>query len=163
MMKKSVAFYSLEGNTKFIAACIARAIDADLLELKVKKSLEKGSFMRFFWGGKQVFMREKPELYPLDKDPKDYDMIFIGTPVWAFTYSAPLNTFFHQANLRNKKIALFCSHSGGMKNTLNDMSKALSGNEIVGSMDFLDPLKNGAKASAEKAKHWALKMVMASK
>jgi len=162
-MKRLVVFYSLEGNTKFIAENIARAVDADLLELKVKKSLDKNSFMKFLWGGKQVFMREKPALFPLEKNPNDYDLIFIGTPVWAFTYSAPLNTFFHEAGVKNKKIALFICHGGGIRNTFGDLRKSLSGNEIIGEADFFEPLKKDAKASAEKAKHWALKIVMGVK
>ena len=36
-MKNLVIFYSLEGNTKLIASTIARAINADVLELKTKK------------------------------------------------------------------------------------------------------------------------------
>lgn len=38
-MKNLVIFYSLEGNTKLIASTIARAINADVLELKTKRNI----------------------------------------------------------------------------------------------------------------------------
>lgn len=158
-MKSLIVFYSLEGNTKFIAKAIADSAKADILEIKPKKEINTKGFMRFLWGGGQVVMREKPALLPFDKDPKDYGMIFIGTPVWAFTYAAPFNTFFHEANLKNKKIALFVCHGGGMKNTFGDMRKALAGNEIIGEIDFNEPLKHDAELSAKKAKEWAKKIV----
>lgn len=104
-------------------------------------------------------MREKPALLPFGKDPKKYDTIFIGTPVWAFTYSAPLNTFFHETKLKGKKIALFICHGGGKKDTLSDMRKALSGNEIIGEIDFFEPLKNNKEASAKKAEQWVKKIL----
>jgi flavodoxin len=55
-------------------------------------------------------MKEKPVLYSFDKNPNDYDLIFIGTPVWAFSYAPAFNSFFDKIKIINKKIALFsCS------------------------------------------------------
>ena len=45
-MKKLIIFYSFEGNTKLIAENIAKAIDADILELKPEKEVKTKSFMR---------------------------------------------------------------------------------------------------------------------
>ena len=93
-MKSLVIFYSFEGNTKLMAENIAQTAEADVLELKPKKEIQSKGFMKYFWGGKAAMMKEKPELLPFDKNIQDYDLIFIGTPVWAWTYSPPLNSFF---------------------------------------------------------------------
>ena len=98
-MRNLVVFYSLEGNTRLIAESIAKAINADVLELKTKKKYSDKGFKKYFWGGKSVIFKEKPELLYLDKDINQYDNIFIGTPIWVGTYAPPLNTF-----LKNNKI-----------------------------------------------------------
>lgn len=122
-MKTLVAFYSLDGNTKSIAEAIAEALgDADILEIKPKKELTS-SFLKYFWGGRQAFMKEKPELLPLEKNANDYDIIFVGTPVWSWTVSPPIRSFISQAKLKGKKIALFCCYEGNPGKTFEEMKK----------------------------------------
>ena len=156
-MKKLVVYYSLEGNTKLIAETVAGALGADILELRPKKEISARGFMKYFWGGKQVFMKEKPELHSFSKNPAEYDVIIIGTPVWSFTFSAPINAFFSQIKLSGKKIALFCTHSGGMKKTLEDMEKKMEGNEVVDKADFIDVLI-ARDENVQKALDWAKKL-----
>lgn len=154
-MKKIVIYYSFEGNTKLIAENIATAIDADILELKPKKEIKSKGFMKYVWGGKAAMMKATPELLPFDKDIQQYDAIFIGTPVWAWTYAPPLNTFFTTHSLLNKKIALFCCHGGGKGKIFNKMEDALRDNQILGKIDFQDPLRNNTDINIDKAKKWA--------
>ncbi|HEX7586367.1 MAG TPA: flavodoxin [Patescibacteria group bacterium] len=162
-MKTLVIYYSLEGNTKFIAQKIAEATGADILELKLKKETVKPhSLSKYFWGGKQVMMKEKPELVPFEIDPDQYNLLFIGTPVWAWNYSPPINTFLSSTKLADKKIALFCSHGGAMGKTFENMEKELSGNKIVGKIDFKEPLKNNPEECAVKAKEWAIEIISAA-
>lgn len=154
-MKKIVIFYSFEGNTKLMAENIAKTIDADLLELKQKKEIKSKGFMKYIRAGKAAMMKTKPELLPFDKDIQEYDVFFIGTPVWAWTYTPALNTFFASYSLSNKKIALFCCHGGGKGKIFDKMKEALKNNQILGEIDFKDPLKNNPDANIEKAKKWA--------
>ena len=101
----------------------------------------------------------KPELLPLDKNPKEYDVLFIGTPVWAWTYTPPLNTFFSSHSLSNKKIALFCCHGGGKGKIFDKMKKALKDNQILGEVDFREPLRRDTDINVQKAKEWARKVM----
>jgi len=158
-MKKLVVYYSFEGNTRLIAENIARTIEADILELKPKKEIKSKGFLKYLWGGRQVITEIKPGLSPLDKDPKEYDILFIGTPVWAWTYTPPLNTFFSSQSLSNKKIALFCCHGGSKGKIFGKMKKALKNNQILGQIDFQDPLKRNTDMKIKKAKEWANKII----
>ena len=153
-MKKLVIFYSLEGSTQFIAESIADEIGADILELKPKKDLKAKGFMKYFWGGQQVVMQKIPELEPFDKNPQDYDVLFVGTPVWSFSYTPTLRSFFSQISLSNKKVAVFCCHKGLKAKTLDKMKSALKGNEIIGEADFVDPI-DSREANVTKARCWA--------
>ncbi len=144
-----------------IAENIAEAIDADILELKPQKDILSRGFMKYFWGGRAAALKASPELLSLDKNPQDYDLLFIGTPVWAWTYAPALNSFFRQYSFTGKKVALFCCHGGLKGKIFAKMKYALLNNEILGEIDFRDPLKNNPDLSAQKVKDWAKKIVMA--
>jgi len=157
-MKNLVIFYSFEGGTKYIAENIAEAIDADILELKPKKEITSTGIMKYLWGGRQVVLGKKPELCEFDKNPKDYDMIFLGTPVWAFNYAPSFRTFFSQIHLKDKKVALFCCNGGSKGKTFTNMREKLKENDILGEIEFLDPIA-GQEEKASKAKKWALELI----
>ena len=158
MNKKLVIYYSFEGSTKFIAQTIAQTLKADLLELKPVKEIHSKGFMKYFWGGRQVVMKIKPPLETLDKNPNDYDVIIIGTPVWAWSFAPPLLTFFSQIKLTNKKIALFCCHEGQSGKTLAKMEKKLLGNQIIGKKDFLKVFAN-EQENMKIAEDWARQFI----
>lgn len=140
-----------------MAETMARTLSADILELKPLKEINPNGFLKYFWGGRQVVFKEKPKLEIFTKNPLDYDIIIIGTPVWAFTFSPPLRSFFTRVKLRDKKIGLFCCHEGNPGKTLENLAKELAGNAIIGQMNFLN-VKNNKEKNGEKAKDWALSL-----
>ncbi len=145
-MKSLVIYYSYEGNTKFIAEKIVKIKDADLLELKVEDEMTSKGFMKYVWGGRKVIFKHKPKLLGIDKNPQDYDELFIGTPVWAGNFTPAFRTFFSEIKIQGKKINLFCCHDGGKGKVLENMQDELSGNEIISKMDFLHPLRDMGKS-----------------
>ena len=154
-MKTLVTFYSLGGNTRLIAETIAKETGADILELRPEKEIPSKGFKKYLLGGRAVMTKEMPALKSFDKDPQGYDVVFIGTPVWAGSYSSPLNTFFGKTPLSGKKVALFCCHRGGRGWVFQNMRKALKDQHILGEIDFIDPLTRNSAANIEKAKKWA--------
>jgi len=136
-MKTAIIYYSLEGSTKFVAETLASELSSDLIELHPVKEIPKTWFMKYFWWGKQVMMKESVKLKPYSFNKDDYDLIIVGTPVWAFTYSPPIRSFFDTYSLENKKTAFFCCHEGGPKNTIQDMMNICEQSEIIGWKDFL--------------------------
>jgi flavodoxin len=163
-MKKLIIYYSFDGNTRHIANAIAEEIGAEILELKPKKEVPR-NFMRYVWGGRQVTLGSKPELEPFLIKPNEYGLIFIGTPVWAFSYAPPLNTFFSENVIYGKNIALFCCHGGMPAKTLEKMRKKLEfkdnkqRNFFMAEADFKEPLKTDKEGSAKRAKVWARNIV----
>ncbi len=136
-MKAVVVYYSLEGNTKKLAEQLAKHLKAETLELKPTKEVNSEKRSKYLWGGRQVMMKTKPTLQPYEFDCKNYDLIALGTPVWAMTYSPPLRTFLSEQTIRNKKILLFCTHEGGAGRTLKKLKESLNDNNtILSSSDF---------------------------
>ena len=69
-MKKLIVYYSMEGNTQYIAEKMAERFgsDSDILRLVPKKAyLDKG-FAKYVWGGRSAIVGEKPVLEPYSVD-----------------------------------------------------------------------------------------------
>ena len=54
-----------------------------------------------------------PAIVPFEKNLADYDVIFIGSPVWFGTYALRLATFLAGNDFRGKTIVPFATHGGG--------------------------------------------------
>lgn len=154
-MKILVVYYSLDGNTRFIAETVANELNADIQEIKPVREMKSKGFLKYVWGGAMVAMKRKPPLLPLDKDPSEYDLVIIGTPVWNSTMTPPVRSFLERYATGIKRVALFCCYSGGAKNTFAEMKSMLGGCGIAGEMGFLDPLESSEPESAGHAREWA--------
>ncbi len=152
-MKKLVIYYSFEGNTKLLSQIISQNLDTDILEIKPKNEVKRKGFMKYLWCGKSVFMKEKPELEPILINIDEYDLLIIGTPVWAGTFAPALRTFFDEYDIKNKKILLFYTHNGGPGKTLENMKSELDMNYIVDAKDFVNVYKN-IELNKNMAKKW---------
>lgn len=149
-MKTLIIYYSFEGNCELIANKISELTGADILRLKPKKEKKSKGFSKFIWGGTQVVMKSKPELEEYNVNLNDYDLIYIGTPVWAGTFAPALSTFFSDNVIENKNIALYCCYSGSEGNTFTKMRSELSNNNIISQMGFKDPFSKGNDLDVSK-------------
>ncbi|MCU0652711.1 MAG: flavodoxin [Candidatus Pacebacteria bacterium] len=156
-MKTLTVFYSLTGHTEKLARAINEAAGGDLLEIKTAKSMPRG-FLKYFVAGRQVMKKEQPELAVFDKNPNDYDLVFLGTPVWAGEFVPAVRSFLVRVMLKGKKAALFCAHGGDNPGkAFSDLENELAGNEIIGKIDFkMDGITAAQEAAnIESAQKWA--------
>lgn len=155
-MKTLVLFYSLEGNTEFIANTVAEKLGADILKLETVKPFPKEGFNKFFKGGMSVVFKSKPKLSNKNIDLSPYDSIIIGTPIWAGSFASPFNTLFKSHPFSGKKVAFFtCSGGGDDEKCLENFKAKLSGNSFVGSIAFKEPLKQDKEEITQNAIKWA--------
>jgi len=150
-----IVYYSLTGNTQFIAEVIRDTIKADILEIKPIKELNPSSSMKYMWGGYQSTMKKKPKLTAIAKNPLDYDLIFLGTPVWAWKHSPPMRSFLSMYDLSSKKVAIWTCSAGGSGKGLERFNDTLKEAEIIGKIGFRAPLDNNPEQAKEKAISWA--------
>jgi len=109
-VKTLVVYYSRTGNTKNIGEEIAAALKADVEELKDGKS-RRGP-IGFLMAGREAMKKVPVELEPLKHDPAAYDVVVVGTPVWASTVCSPVRTFLERNRAALKKVAWFCTSGG---------------------------------------------------
>lgn len=156
--KTVVIFYSLEGSTAFVAKMIADVLGADVLELRLKKSLPTG-FLKFVIGGMQTVFKHTPELLPFDKQPATYDRIFLGTPIWASNYTPAIRTFLKTTKFTGKKVALFCCCADKPGKAFDSLRQDLTGNTVIGEIAFPKVWEyKGTNEFNNKVSAWANEM-----
>jgi len=130
--KKLVLYYSQTSNTKAVATEIATKLNADIEEI-VAVNPYNGDFQATI--DRCIAEREKgtvTEIKPLAADVANYDLIFIGYPVWFGTYAPPVATFLANTDLSGKKIVPFCTFgSGGLESSVKDLAEKQPKAEIL--------------------------------
>ncbi|MDR2374981.1 MAG: NAD(P)H-dependent oxidoreductase [Treponema sp.] len=154
-MKTLVVYFSYTGNCGLVAGVIKNSLGAETLELKLEDDKERKGLAKYFWGGKQVFSHAKPPLKPYKADWEQYDLIVIGSPVWAGSFSPALATFLDQTKISGKKIALFCCHRGGKGRVFDQLKAALTGNTVVAERGFIIPSGANRGEALENVRAWA--------
>lgn len=152
-MKTLIVYYSLEGNSQYIAEEIAAKIGADTLKLVPKKAYSDKGFSKFFWGGKSAVMGEKPELETYNVNLADYEQIIIGFPVWASTFTPPIRTFVmdNSGALKGKKIASFACQSGtGAEKAFAKLKDLLGIEDFSATAIFIDPKSKPSDKNSRK-------------
>jgi flavodoxin len=155
MAKSIVIYYSLEGNTDYIAHAVAEGAGAQLLRLHQQKEIAPTGLMRFVTGGKLIATKGLPPLAEEMPDLSDVEYVFLGTPVWASTFAPALRTFLSQDQLAGKKVACFMCYAGNAGRVEQDLKQMCPEAEFVGSIGFRDPYKKKKSENLSNAREWA--------
>lgn len=145
-----VVYYSRTGTTKKIAELLAEKLNSDLEEIKSAKNY------RGIWGyliaGREAMLKKPTDLAPVVKNPADYDLIVIGTPVWAGNVSSPVRTYLMRNKNDSKNIACFCVMGGsGDERTLAEMEN-IFGQKSIAAFSLLtkEVIENKAEEKIEE-------------
>ena len=121
--KMLVLYYSLTSNTKNLAQEIATRLHADIEEIALVEPYDT-AFQATIDRCKAD--REKgitPEIKPLKSNIADYDVVFIGYPIWFGTYAPPIASLLDKIDLSGKTVVPFCTFgSGGLESSAKDLA-----------------------------------------
>ena len=109
-MKSLVVYYSLTGKTKLAAQAIAEALDATLLEIEERRPVP-WPFV-YVSGGFRAMTNRGSKINPIDVDLKQYERIFIGSPIWASRPAPAINSFIYQTNFEGRSVTPFFTMGG---------------------------------------------------
>ena len=130
--KMLVLYYSQTGNTKAVAEEIATKLGADIEEITMVNPYDTGfqaTINRCLQDREQGII---PDIQPVKANVADYDVIFLGFPVWFGTYAPPVQKFLLGADLSGKKIVPFCTFgSGGLESSVKDLVQAEPNAEVM--------------------------------
>ena len=123
--KVLVAYFSCTGNTEKVADAIAKAVDGKLYRITPAAAYTSADLD---WHNKasrsSVEMTNenaRPELGGEPIDPKDYDVIFIGYPIWWDLCPRPINTFLEKYDFSGKTVIPFAT--SGSSTITNSVKK----------------------------------------
>lgn len=154
-MKTLVAYFSAGGVTGNAAEALAEAAGADLFEIKptvlyTQKDLD--------WMDKQsrssVEMQDKtarPEIAEKLSNMNEYDLIFLGFPIWWYVAPKIIHTFLESYDFSGKRIILFATSGGsGFGNTADVLRESVSDTTEI----KIGKMMNG-KINKEELARWA--------
>lgn len=108
--KTLVVVYSRTGTTSKIGAEIARRCGGDLEELRDVGS-RRGIF-GFLRSAMEANRKVAAKIQTPVKPWRDYDIVVLGTPVWAGHLSSPMRGYLSTERKAPKRIAFFCTMGG---------------------------------------------------
>jgi len=109
-MKALVVYYSRTGFTGKVADEISLRLGCESEEVLDLK--DRSGAMGYLYAGRDAMKGALTELKPTVKNPLDYDIVIVGTPVWAWTLSAPIRTYLSANRGKFKGMAFFCTMGG---------------------------------------------------
>ena len=124
--KKLVLYFSESGTTKAVAEELQKQLGAD-----IESILPEEPYSGNFQATMQRVQKENqsgtlPKIKPLKAKIADYDVIFLGYPIWGGTYASPVASLLKEQDFAGKKIVPFCTFGSGGLNTSSDaLVKAL--------------------------------------
>jgi len=111
-----VAYFSCSGTTERVADAIAKAVDGKLYRITPATAYTSADLD---WNNKKsrstVEMttdNSRPELGGEQIDMKDYDIIFLGYPIWWNLCPRPVNTFLEKYDFSGKRVIPFATSGG---------------------------------------------------
>lgn len=154
MSKKLVAYFSASGVTADAAKKIAEAANADLYEISPEVPYTAADLN---WQDKNsrstVEMNDRtfrPALADKNAKAEEYDVIFLGFPIWWYTAPTIINTFLESYELSGKTIILFAtSGSTGFDKAAADLKVSVDDSAVI-----KEGIVIHGKQSAEEWKNW---------
>lgn len=151
-----VVYFSATGNTERVAGYIAEATGGDLFELIPVDGYTSADLNWTDENSRVVQEYENLELRDIElvsttvENWAQYDVVFIGYPIWWYDAAWPVNGFVEANDFTGKTVYTFCtSSSSGLGNSTQNLA-AMAG----GSGTWLDGRRFSSGATQDTVTSW---------
>ena len=142
-----VAFYSRDGHTKRASEIIADTLNADIDEIKDKKS-RKG-IIGFLIAGYDA-TRGKTTDINFSKNPAHYSLVILGGPVWNGRVAPAVRAYLLKNRDSIKKAAFFVTCAGREGKCLSQMREIYNGEILAEKVILRNKIEEGVKQLLKK-------------
>jgi flavodoxin len=145
-LKSLVVYYTRSGNARFVAQTIAAEIGADIEEIVDLK--KRSGILGWLSGGKDARQGKETNISPITKLPVNYELIIVGTPIWAGKPTPAINTYLKKNDLSGKKVAAYFTQSQKKSQGITEIKALVPNSNWVGDLSIAKPLSK--KEEVEK-------------
>ena len=136
MSRALVVYYSRTGYTRRIAEEISRALACDICPIEEDKARQGP--LGYLRSAYEAMTRKQATITQLARDPRQYDLIIIGTPVWGWSLSSPVRAFAERYRDRLARVAFFCTMGGsGAEKVFGELQQVV-GRKPVATLGLTD-------------------------
>jgi len=144
-----VVYYSSSGITEKVGGLLAVALEADQEKLVDKK--ERKGVWNYLVAAKDAMMKYETDIETPKYNPADYDLVIIGTPVWAWTMTPAVRTYITKNKDKLKNVVFFTTSGGTVYDKIVPEMETLSGKKAVISNGFFEKeVKEDSKEMIDK-------------
>lgn len=151
-----VVYFSATGNTRAVAQTLAQMLNADLYEIVPEQPYTEQD-LNYGDSGSRATLEQnddtaRPAISGSIPNIEDYDVIYVGFPIWWGNMPRILYTFFDTYDLSGKTIAPFCtSGSSGISRAAGEIEN-LEPHAVV--TEGLQIRSAAVSASADALSDW---------
>lgn len=110
--KVLIAYFSQTGTTEKVAKRIQKLTKGDIFEIKTATPYPNSYQELTDVAKKEKDENARPKLATKVENMDDYDVIFVGYPIWWHTAPMAVGTFLESYNLSGKTVIPFCTSGG---------------------------------------------------
>jgi flavodoxin len=122
--KALVVYFSRTANTEAMAKEIAKRFQADLVPIKAEAYGK--DFMGQLRAGFDAWNEDRmADIQPETTEMSQYNLIFLGAPIWWYRPAVPLWTFVEKNNFYGKPVVLFSTFNSKFKQKYIEEFKGL--------------------------------------
>ena len=126
------AGYIEKGNTAMMAAVIAELAGADLFEIRTVTPYPEDYASMLRVAQEEIDTDARPALAAQVENMADYDVVFIGYPIWHGRMPQAIYTFMESYDLSGKTVIPFNTHEGsGQSGTQSVIENALPDSRVL--------------------------------
>lgn len=158
MSRKLVAYFSASGVTAKVAESLSEAIGADIYAIEPKVPYTKADLD---WMNKSsrssIEMKDpnsRPEIAESRDNMEEYDVIFVGFPIWWYVAPTIINTFLESYDLSGKTIIPFATSGGSDMGKTNEKLQPSCPNSTLRKGKVFKPSVNKAELAAWEEGLW---------
>lgn len=105
-----VAYYSMGGHTRAVAHELRDVMGADIEE--IKEPHPRHGVVGVVRALVDAVARREPPIEPAEGDPRNYDVLLVGGPIWAGRMAAPVRSYVKRYGAAAPHVAFFCTEGG---------------------------------------------------